>query len=44
MEENVIEIDGSITINVDLSVKKCQVCEKDYIWIPATYSCKNRKS
>ena len=23
--------------------KKHQICEKDYIWNPATYSCKNEK-
>ena len=23
--------------------KKCHVCEKDYIWNPATYSCQNKK-
>ena len=40
MEENVIQINGGITINVDVSVKK-NICERDYIWNTATCSCKN---
>ena len=43
MGKNVIQINGGITINVDVSVKKHHVCEKDYIWNPSTCSCENRK-
>ena len=42
MGENVIRINDGITINVDVSVKK-HICEKKYIWNPATCSCKNGK-
>ena len=41
--KHVIQINGGITINVDVSVKKHYVCEKDYIWNPSTCSCENRK-
>ena len=34
--KNVIQINGGITKNVDVSVKKSNVCEKDYICNPAT--------
>ena len=37
MVENVIQIKSRIT----RKVKKYHVCEKDYIWNPATCSCKN---
>ena len=30
-------------INVDVSVKKNQVCEKDYVWNPATCNCEKGK-
>ena len=43
MGKNVIQIHGGITINVDVSVKKHHVCEKDYIWNPSTCSCENGK-
>ena len=43
MGKNVIQINGGITINVDVSVKKHYVCEKDYIWNPSTCSCENGK-
>ena len=43
MGKNVIQINGGITINVDVSVRKHHVCEKDYIWNPSTCSCENRK-
>ena len=43
MEENLIQIDGRITINIDWGAKKWHVCEKDYVWNPATCSYKNRK-
>ena len=43
MEKNVIQINGEITINVDVSVKKIHACEKDYVWNPATCICENGK-
>ena len=43
MEENLIQIDGRITINIDWGAKKWHVCAKDYVWNPATCSYKNRK-
>ena len=39
MEENVTQINGGITINIDMSVKNI-VC---FIWNPATCSCKDLK-
>ena len=42
MEENVIQINGGITVNADVSVKNV-ICEKDYILNPSTCSCKNGK-
>ena len=41
MVENVIKIKGGITINVNASAKKYQICEIDYIGNPATCSCEN---
>ena len=38
MEVNVIEINGGITTNVDVSV-----CEIDYVWNPSKCICKNGK-
>ena len=43
MEENVIQINGEITINVDVSAKNIIFVRKNYIWNPATCSCKNGK-
>ena len=43
MEENVIQINVGIMINVEVSLKKSHVCEKDYICNPFTCSCKNGK-
>ena len=43
MEENVIQIKSGIMINVDASVTKHNLSGKDYIWNPATCSCKNGK-
>ena len=40
MEENVTQINGGITTNVDVSVKKRHVCEKYYILNHSTGSCK----
>ena len=39
MEENVIQINGGIMINVDVSVKNVMYMKK-YVWNPATCSCK----
>ena len=38
MEEIVIQVNGGIMINVDVSV-----CEKYYVWNPATCNCENGK-
>ena len=38
MEENLIQINGGITKNIDVSV-----CEKDFIWNATTCSCENGK-
>ena len=40
MDENVIQINGGIMINVDVSVKNVMFV-KDYVWNLATCSCKN---
>ena len=40
-EKSVIQINCGIMINIHVSVNN--ICEKDYIWNPATYSCENRK-
>ena len=41
MEEN--QIRSGIMINAAVSGKKYHICEKDYIWNPATCSCENGK-
>ena len=41
MEKNVIQINGGITINDDVSVK--YICGKYCIWNTPTCSCENRK-
>ena len=41
MEQNVSQFNGGITINVTASVKKHYVCEKYYVWNPATCNCEN---
>ena len=43
IEENVIKINGEVTINVNVSGKIIIYVKKDHIWNPATCSCKNRK-
>ena len=43
MEENIIQINGRIMTNVNASVKKRHLCEKDYVWNPAICSCENGK-
>ena len=41
MKQNVSQSNDGITINVDVSIKT--ICEKDYVWNPATCSCENGK-
>ena len=43
MEENVIQINGGIMINVDVSVKNVIYVKKNYAWNPAAYSRENIK-
>ena len=43
MEQYVIQINGGITINVNVSVKNCHICEKDYVWNPVRCNCENVK-
>ena len=43
MKDNVIKISGGIMINVNESVKKHYICEKDYIQNPNTCICENGK-
>ena len=42
MKENLIQINGGIMINVDVSVNSV-MCEKKNVWNPATCICKNGK-
>ena len=44
MGQSVIQINGRITINtyVNVDIWK-RLCEKDYVWNPATFNCENRK-
>ena len=43
MEEKVIQINGGITINANVSVKKHYICEKGYVWNPSGCICGNGK-
>ena len=43
IEENMIQIKIRITINIDVSAKNINMCEKDFIWNPAACSRKNGK-
>ena len=43
MEENVIQINGGITINVDASVKNVMYGKKILLWNPASCRFKNCK-
>ena len=43
MEQNVSQIIAGITINVDVSVKKHNVCEEDYVCNPVTCNCEKTK-
>ena len=42
--QNVIQINGRITINVYVNVDMWKrLCEKDYVWNPTTCNCENGK-
>ena len=43
IEQNVSQINVGIIINVNVSVKKYQICEKDYISNAPICNCKNLK-
>ena len=47
MEKIVIQVNGEMMVNVEMSVKKMSVCDhvckKDHLWNPAIYNCENRK-
>ena len=43
IEENIIQINGGIIINVDVSVKDIIYVRKKYVWNPATCNCENGK-
>ena len=43
MGQNVIQVNGGIAINVDVSVKSINSCEKEYAWNPGTCHCENGK-
>ena len=43
IEQSVIQINGGITINVDVSGKKRHVYGKDSVCNPATSNCENEK-
>ena len=42
MNENIIQVNGGIAINVDVSVKNI-IYVKKYIWSPSTCICENGK-
>ena len=43
MEEIVIQINGEIMINFDVTIKNAVYVKKDYVWNPATCNCENGK-
>ena len=43
MKKSVIQINGGIMINVDVSVKNVMYVKKKYVRNPATCNCKNGK-
>ena len=43
MEQYVIQINGEITVNGNVSVKNRHIHEKDYVSNPATCNCENVK-
>ena len=42
-KKNVIQINGGITINIEVAVKKIMYVKKNYAWNPATCNCENGK-
>ena len=49
MKQNLSQINGGIMINNDkywcwCKCKKHYICEKDYVWYPATCNCENGKN
>ena len=43
IEQKVTQINGGITINVNVSVKSIIYVKKDYVWNSATCNCQNGK-
>ena len=43
MEQNVSQINDGISINVNVSVTKIHICDKEYVWNPSTCICENEK-
>ena len=43
IEQNVIQINGGIMIKCWCECKKHHICEKDYVWNPATCNRENWK-
>ena len=43
MGQNVIQVNGGIKINVDVSVKSINSCGKEYAWNPGTCHCETGK-
>ena len=43
MEQNLVWINGGITINAVVSVKNAMFVGKKYVWNSATFSCKSEK-
>ena len=43
MEQNLVWINGGITINAVVSVKNAMYVGKKYVWNSATFSCKSEK-
>ena len=43
MEQNVSQINGGISIKVNVSVTKIHICDKEYVWNPSTCICENEK-
>ena len=44
IEENVTQINSGIMSKCRYERKKHHVCEKDYVWNPATCNCENGKN
>ena len=43
MEENVVQINGGIMVNADVSVKNSCIWKKYYFWNPSKCICENGK-